>query len=97
LVFGPCSTRFITLVRPQDVMCCNAPSKPGNLIGIFEVPERSVATMIPLLFTPLYVAVATPFIRQWRRWQWTYALRLVPLTCWWDGLLSNFARTRSRN
>jgi hypothetical protein len=59
-------------------------------IGIFEIPERSVTTMIPLLFTPLYVALATPFIRpfQWRRLLWTYALPLVPLTCWWDGLIS---------
>ena len=57
-------------------------------IGIFEIPERSIATIIPLLFTPLYVAIATPFIRpfQWRRLLWTYALPLVPLTCWWDGL-----------
>ena len=55
-------------------------------IGIFEIPERSVTTMIPLLYTPLYVAVATPFIRpfRWRRLLWTYALPLVPLTCRWE-------------
>ncbi len=62
----------------------------GQPIGIFEIPERSFATMVPLLFTPLFVAVATPFIRpfQWRRLLWTYVLPLVPLTCWWDGLVS---------
>jgi len=61
-------------------------------IGVFEIPERSVATIIPLLFTPLYVVIATLFIRpfQWRRLLWTYALPLVPLTCWWDGLVSQF-------
>jgi hypothetical protein len=61
-------------------------------IGIFEIPERTVATMIPLLFTPLFVAMATPFIRpfQWRRLLWTYLFPLVPLTCWWDGLVSQF-------
>jgi hypothetical protein len=59
-------------------------------IGIFEIPERTVATIIPLLFTPLFVAVATPFIRPFRWWRllWTYVLPLVPLTCWWDGLVS---------
>jgi hypothetical protein len=59
-------------------------------IGVFEIPERAITTTIPLLFTPLYVAVATPFIRpfRWRRLLWTYLLPLVPLTCWWDGIVS---------
>jgi len=73
-----------------DVLRCAVEARQP--IGVFEIPERSLATMIPLLFTPLYVAVATPFIRpfQWRRLLWTYALPLVPLTCWWDGLVSQF-------
>ena len=59
-------------------------------IGIFEIPQRSLAMTIPLLFTPVFVWVATPFIRpfRWRRLLWTYLLPLVPLTCWWDGLVS---------
>ena len=59
-------------------------------IGIFEIPERSIATTVPLLLTPLFVAIATPFIRpfQWRRLLWTYALPLIPLMCWWDGIVS---------
>jgi hypothetical protein len=59
-------------------------------IGIFEIPERSLATIFPLLFTPIFVALSTPFIRpfQWRRLLWTYLIPLVPLTCWWDGLVS---------
>lgn len=61
-------------------------------IGIFEIPERALSTMLPLLFTPLFVAMATPFIRpfRWRRLLWTYVFPLVPLTCWWDGLVSQF-------
>ena len=61
-------------------------------IGIFEIPERSIATMVPLLFTPLFVWLATPFIRpfRWPRLLWTYLLPLVPLTCWWDGLVSQW-------
>jgi hypothetical protein len=59
-------------------------------IGIFEIPERSILTIIPLLFTPLFMAVATPFIRpfRWRRLLWTYLIPLVPLTGLWDGLVS---------
>lgn len=78
--FGPAAGRAV-------LQCAVEARQP---IGIFEIPERSVATMIPLLFTPLFVAVATPFIRpfQWRRLLWTYVLPLAPLTCLWDGLVS---------
>ena len=80
--FGPAAGR--------DILQCAVEARQP--IGIFEIPERSLATIIPLLFTPLFVAVATPFIRpfHWRRLLWTYALPLVPLTCWWDGLVSQF-------
>jgi len=59
-------------------------------IAIFEIPERTLSTLIPIFFTPLFVAVVTPFIRpfQWRRLFWTYLLPMVPLICWWDGLVS---------
>ncbi len=59
-------------------------------VAIFDIPERSLLMMIPFLFTPVYVALATPFIRpfQWKRLLWTYVIPLIPLTCWWDGLVS---------
>lgn len=59
-------------------------------IGIFEIPERSLSSILPFLMTPLFVAIATPLIRpfRWSRLLWTYILPLVPLTCWWDGLVS---------
>ncbi len=62
----------------------------GQPIGIFEVPERRVSLILPLLFTPLFVAIATPFIRpfRWHRLFWTYLVPLVPLTCLWDGIVS---------
>ncbi len=61
-------------------------------IGIFEIPERALSAILPLLLTPLFVAIATPFIRpfRWSRLLWTYVLPLVPLTCLWDGLVSQF-------
>ena len=51
-------------------------------IAIFEVSERSWRTL-PVLLTPLFVWLATPFMRPflWRRLLWTYPLPLVPLTC----------------
>ena len=62
----------------------------GQPIGVFELPQRALLTTIPLLLTPLFVWLATPFIRpfQWRRLFWTYLCPLVPLTCWWDGIVS---------
>ena len=59
-------------------------------IGIYEIPERSLIMMVPFLFTPLYIALATPFIRpfRWKRLLFTYVIPLIPLTCWWDGLIS---------
>jgi len=88
---GPCSTHFITLPRQaRSVLECAVEARQP--IGIFEIPERALGMMIPLLFTPVFVAVATPFIRpfRWRRLLWTYLLPLVPLTCWWDGLVSQW-------
>ena len=77
-------------VMARSVLECAVDA--GQPIGIFEIPERALSTIIPLLFTPLIVAAATPFIRpfQWRRLLWTYLLPLVPLTSWWDGLVSQF-------
>ena len=68
---------------------CDA-REAGQPIGVFEIPQRSFLLSIPLLFTPVFVFLATPFIRpfRWQRLLWTYLLPLVPLTCWWDGLVS---------
>lgn len=59
-------------------------------IAILEVSERRLGTLVPLLFTPLFVWLATPFIRPvtWRRLVLTYLLPAVPLTCLWDGIVS---------
>ena len=58
-------------------------------IAIFELSERSVRTL-PVLLTPLMVWLSTPFMRPftWRRLFWTYVLPMVPLTCLWDGIVS---------
>jgi hypothetical protein len=53
-------------------------------VGIFEIPERSLLVMVPFLFTPIFVAFVTPFIRpfRWKRLLWTYVVPLIPFTCW---------------
>lgn len=58
-------------------------------IAIFEVSERSLRTL-PVLLTPIFVWLATPFMRPitWQRFLWTYLVPLVPLTCLWDGVVS---------
>ena len=50
----------------------------------------NVKTLLPLLLTPLFVFIATPLMRpfRWERLLWTCLLPLVPLTCLWDGLVS---------
>jgi len=59
-------------------------------IGIFEIPLRALWAVAALLLTPLYVWLATPFIRpfSWQRLFWTYLVPLVPLMCLWDGVVS---------
>src|SRR5262249_61475514 len=66
-------------------------ARAGQPIGVFEVSDRTLSTLVPLfLLTPLLVALTTPFIRpfSWGRLFWTYVVPLVPLTCWWDGVVS---------
>jgi hypothetical protein len=64
--------------------------KAGQPICIFEIPERRLLTIISLLLTPLFVVIATPFIRPflWKRLLWTYLIPFVPFICCWDGVVS---------
>lgn len=60
-------------------------------IGVFEIPERTVPIVIAtMIFAPILVLLATPFIRpfRWKRLLFTYPIPLVPLTCFWDGFVS---------
>lgn len=64
--------------------------RAGQPIAIFEVSRRSFGTLIPILFLPLFVWLSTPLMRPvtWKRLLFTYAIPLVPLTCLWDGVVS---------
>jgi hypothetical protein len=59
-------------------------------IGIFEVPRRSLKTILVLCFTPLLVLLLTPFVApfRWSRLLWTYLIPVVPLVILIDGLIS---------
>jgi hypothetical protein len=78
--------------RPADaVAVLRDAAEAGQPIGVFEISDRRLSTLLPLLLlTPLMVALSTPFIRpfRWHRLLWTYLVPLVPLTCWWDGIVS---------
>ena len=79
--FRPCDAKAVL----RDAV------QAGQPIGIFEIPDRNLRTLVPVfLLVPLLVAITTPFIRpfRWRRLLWTYLLPLVPLACWWDGIVS---------
>jgi hypothetical protein len=60
-------------------------------IGVFEIPERTIPIVITTaLVTPVLVLLVTPFIGpfRWSRLLFTYLIPLVPLTCLWDGFVS---------
>lgn len=59
-------------------------------VGVFEIPRRSAPMLASMLLVPLMVLLVTPFIRpmRWARLFWTYPVPLVPLVCFWDGLVS---------
>jgi hypothetical protein len=77
-------------LRPVDATAVlHAAAAARQPIAIFEVSERSLRTL-PVLLTPIFVWLATPFMRPftWQRFVWTYLIPLVPLTCLWDGMVS---------
>jgi hypothetical protein len=53
-------------------------------IGIFEMPQRTLKTMLAVCFTPFVVLCLTP----WPRLFWTYVLPVIPFVVCFDGLMS---------
>ncbi len=62
----------------------------GAPIAIFEATQRTAASALSILPAPLFVLLATPFIRpfRWSRLLLTYLVPAVPLMVLWDGLVS---------
>jgi hypothetical protein len=79
--------------RPLDATAILADAvRARQPIAIFEASRRSLGTLIPVLFMPLFVWLGTPFMRPitWKRLLFTYLIPLVPFTCLWDGVVSQF-------
>ena len=64
--------------------------KSGQPIFIAEGQERSIPSLIAMLFSPLSVLFTTPLIRpfRWGRILFTYLIPIVPLFVLWDGVVS---------
>jgi len=62
----------------------------GQGIAVFEGQERSLPSLLAMLFSPVSVWLTTPFIRpfRWGRILLTYLVPLVPLFTLWDGVVS---------
>lgn len=77
--------------RPEDAQAILRDAAAARQpIAIFEMSRRSVAMILMIVLVPIFVLLATPFMRpfKWKRLFWTYVLPLVPLTCLWDGIVS---------
>jgi hypothetical protein len=77
--------------KPDDALAVlRGAAADRQPIAIFEVPDRAPRMLLPILTTPLFVWLATPFMRpfRWRRLLRTSPVPLVPLTCFWDGIVS---------
>ncbi len=63
----------------------------GQPIATFELVERRLASILPLVLLPIIVIAVTPAIRPrtFSRFFWTYLLPVMPLVTWWDGVVSH--------
>lgn len=59
-------------------------------IAIFEIQDRSISSLITMLFSPISVLIMTPFIQPFRigRLVFTYLIPVVPMVVLWDGMVS---------
>ncbi len=87
-------TQFLSLhhFRPDDAkqILQNA-IYSNSSIAIFEAQERSVPSILAMLFSPITVLLTTPFIRPFKlgRIIFTYLVPIVPLFVLWDGVVSS--------
>jgi hypothetical protein len=87
-------TQFLSLhhFKPIDAQLILQNAVDSNSpIAIFEAQERSIPSILAMLFSPITVLVTTPFIRPFKfgRFFFTYLIPLVPLFVLWDGFVSS--------
>lgn len=86
-------TQFLSLhhFRPKDAQLILQNAVDAAVpIAIFEAQERSVPSILAMLFSPISVLLTTPFIRpfKWGRLLFTYLIPIIPLFVLWDGVVS---------
>jgi len=86
-------TQFLSLHHlrpPQATQVLQNAVDAQATIGIFETMERGPKNMIGMLLIPLFVFLATPFVRPFSigRLVFTYLIPLVPIFALWDGMVS---------
>ncbi|MDR7211992.1 hypothetical protein [Flavobacterium piscis] len=64
----------------------------NSSIAIFEGQERSLQSILAMIFSPISVLLTTPFIRPFQigRIIFTYLIPIVPILILWDGVVSSF-------
>lgn len=64
----------------------------GRPIAVFEVVQRRWLNILGMPLVGLSVLLLTPFLRPLCPWRffWTYLVPVVPLSTFWDGLISQF-------
>lgn len=62
-----------------------------NPIAIFEAQERSIPSILAMIFSPITLCLVTPFIKPFSllRILFTYIIPIVPLFVLWDGVVSS--------
>jgi hypothetical protein len=87
-------TQFLSFhhFNPDDaILILQNAVDTNRSIAIFEGQERSAASLVAVVFSPLTVLFITPFIRPFSvgRIFFTYLVPIVPLTVLWDGIVSS--------
>ncbi|MEX0315377.1 MAG: hypothetical protein AB3N18_14470 [Allomuricauda sp.] len=87
-------TQFLSLhhFKPTDAkQILQSAVNANSVIGVFEAQERSVPSILAMLFSPISVLLTTPFIKPFRigRLIFTYLIPIVPLFVLWDGVVSS--------
>lgn len=60
-------------------------------IGIFEIQDRSLPSILAMLLSPISVLLTAPFITPFRfgRIVFTYLIPILPVVVLWDGIVSS--------
>lgn len=87
-------TQFLSFhhFKPEEAKLILQNAVDSNAaIAIFEGQERSFASIIAMVFSPISVLFTAPFIRPFKfgRIIFTYLIPIIPLVCLFDGIVSS--------